>query len=244
MVATPAPVVQTERDHRFYLTMAVATIVVIGTGFAPTYYLRRAFDGAPLAPIVQWHALVMTLWLLLFLLQTSLIATGRAQAHRRIGAAGVILAVAIVILGFETMLFAGRDGFVGRSYPGSSLSFMSIGFFDILVFAILVGLGLCFRRVSGTHKRLMLLAMIALWPPGVSRLPLAPDGLPPGLFAAIAVSCVVMGCAIYDFARRGRLHPVYIWGGSLFIVSLPLRFVLGMTDTWVAFADWMINTLP
>jgi hypothetical protein len=244
MVAASVPAAQAKREHRFYVGMAVATIIVIGTGFAPTYYLRLTFDGAPLARIVEWHALLMTLWLLVFVVQTSLISAGRVRLHQRIGTAAAVLATAIVIMGFETTLFAGRDGFVGRGYPGSPLSFMSIGFFDIFVFGALIGLGLYFRRASAAHKRLMLLGMIALWPPGVSRLPFLPDGIPPGLFAAIAVSCVVVACAIHDFVRWHRLHPVYIWAGSLFIASLPLRFVLGMTDAWVAFAGWMIDTFP
>jgi hypothetical protein len=113
-----------------------------------------------------------------------------------------------------------------------------------MVFALLVGAGLLLRRHPAAHKRLMLLATVALWPPVVSRLPIVPEGVPSGLFAAIAVGCVVIAWGAYDVAARGRVHPALAWAGTLFIVSLPLRFVIGMTDAWAAFARWMLATLP
>ncbi len=243
-MATVASTIRADESRGFYVGIAITTIIVVGGGFTRTYYLRSAFDGPPLPPLVGWHALIMTLWLPLFLAQTLLIRTGHAAIHRRVGIAGAVLAAAIVVVGFETMLFGGHHGFIGRGYPGSALSFMSVGFFDILVFALLIGTALYFRGNRATHKRLMLLATVALWPPAVSRLPIVPDGVPGGLFAAIAISLVVIAWAVYEFASRRRLHPALIWAGTLFIASLPLRFVIGMTDTWVAFAGWMLDTLP
>jgi len=243
-MASVTPAIRVKESRQFYVGMAITTIIVIVAGFSRTYYLRSVFDSPPLAPLVGWHAVVMTLWLLLFLAQTLLIRSESVAAHRRFGIAGAVLAGAIVVLGLETMLFGGHEGFVGGGYPGSALSFMSIPFFDVLVFALLIGTGLYFRRDSSTHKRLMLLATIALWPPGVSRLPIVPAGMPGGLFAAIAISCVVVAWGAYDFVVQRRLHPVFIWAGVPFIASLPLRFAIGMTDAWVAFASWMLDTLP
>ena len=243
-MATVTSTIRTEESRNFYVGMAVATILVVGAGFSPTFYLRPAFDGPPLPRLVGLHALIMTLWLLLFLAQTLLIRIGHIASHKRIGIAGAVLAAIIFILGFATMLYGGRHGFVGRGYPGSALSFMSIPFFDVVVFALLIGTALSFRRHRATHKRLMLLATVALWPPAVSRLPIVPHGMSGGLFAAIAISLVVMAWAVYEVVSRGRVHPALVWAGSLFIVSLPLRFVIGMTDTWVAFAGWMLRTLP
>jgi uncharacterized membrane protein YozB (DUF420 family) len=243
-MATVTSTIHADDSRGFYVGMAIATVIVVVAGFSPTYYFRPAFDNPPLPSLVSWHALIMSLWPVFFLAQTVLIKAGQTRTHRRLGMAGAMLAVVIFVLGFATMIYGGRHGFVGRGYPGSALSFMSMGFFDVSVFALLIGTALYFRRDRSTHKRLMLLATVALWPPAVSRLPIVPDGMPGGLIAAIAISVVVVAWAAYEFVSRGRPHPALVWAGVFFIASLPLRFVIGMTEAWVAFAGWMLATFP
>src|SRR5262249_31657957 len=73
------------RNHRlFYTGMSIAIILTVFVGFAPTYYLKGYFGGAPLTPLVQVHGLVFTCWILLFFTQTALIARHRIGIHRRL----------------------------------------------------------------------------------------------------------------------------------------------------------------
>ena len=101
---------------------------------------------------------------LLFLTQTSLIAGGRADVHRRLGVVGGVLAVLMLVIGYLTAVEAARRGVTP---PGGRppLVFLSVPIGTLVVFAILVGSGLYNRRRSETHKRLMLLATIALLTP-------------------------------------------------------------------------------
>ena len=67
--------------------MAIAAVATVFFGFAPTYYLKSFTHtavyptGLPVSPslpaLVHVHALVFTAWILLFLVQTTLIAADR-----------------------------------------------------------------------------------------------------------------------------------------------------------------------
>lgn len=60
----------------------------------------RRSAGAPLLPFsVHLHAAVFTSWLVLFVVQTSLVRHGRVDPHRQLGAAGAVLAATMLIVG-------------------------------------------------------------------------------------------------------------------------------------------------
>lgn len=73
-------------DRRFYTGMALAMAATVFAGFAPSFYLRGLFHGGPLAPLLLAHGLVFTAWILLYVLQTTLISTARVAIRRPIGA--------------------------------------------------------------------------------------------------------------------------------------------------------------
>jgi hypothetical protein len=66
-----------QRDRLFFSGMAVAAAIVIFAGFAPTYYLKAAFDAPELSPLLHTHGLIFTSWIVLFVVQTRLIAGRR-----------------------------------------------------------------------------------------------------------------------------------------------------------------------
>jgi hypothetical protein len=61
-----------------------------------------------LPALVHAHGLVMTLWIVLFLTQVSLVAARRVDLHRRLGMAGALLAAIVVIVGIATARQARR----------------------------------------------------------------------------------------------------------------------------------------
>jgi uncharacterized membrane protein YozB (DUF420 family) len=225
-----------QRDRWFFSGMAIAALLTVLTGFAPTYYLRGAFGAPPLPALVHLHGILFTSWMLLFLTQTSLIAAGRAHVHRRLGVAGGVLAVLMLVVGYLTAVEAARRG-VTPPNGRPPLVFLSVPIGTLVVFAILVGSGLYNRRRSDTHKRLMLLATIALLTPAIARMRFIGEGGPP---VAITGTCLfVVACLIYDRAAHGRVHPAFLWGGLFVMLSLPFRFAIGGTGAWLSFAEWL-----
>jgi hypothetical protein len=119
-----------------------------------------------------------------------------------------------------------------------ALSFLAIPLFDMVVFAILVGTALYFRRRLETHKRLMTLAMISLLAAPIARIhfPILPPG-PPTFFGLADLFIVAL--LVYDLVTRRKVHPATIWGGLLVVASQPLRLIIAGTPAWLAFAGWI-----
>src|SRR5260370_27290404 len=169
------PTVQRTRDRRLYIWAAVFIPIIVLIGFARTYYLKGLFSTPPLpGPLVHLHGIVMTSWVVLFVTQVSLVAAHRTRLHQRLGVLGAVLAAMVVVVGVETAISA-----AARAPEPPILHFLVIPLFDMLVFAILVGTALYFRRRMEFHKRLMLLGTITLLSPAIARIPLhfiAPAG--------------------------------------------------------------------
>jgi hypothetical protein len=86
-------------DRWFYIAMAVCTIVTIVVGFAPSI-INIAARNAPPTPLVAAHGTVSAAWLVMFLAQTTLVATRRVSVHRQLGTAAVFLAPVMIVLGY------------------------------------------------------------------------------------------------------------------------------------------------
>jgi hypothetical protein len=223
----------------FYTGMAIAALIVIVAGFSPTFFVGGLVGGRSFTPVVLAHGLIFSAWPLLFLLQAGLVATGRGDVHRRVGVAGALLAAAMVVSGALTAIAAARRGFSPAGGP-PPLVFMAIPLADIAVFAGLVTAAIFLRKGSPmAHKRLMLLATIALLPPAFARLPFVGQLGPPGFFALTDVFFVA--CVLHDRRAHGRVHAAFKWGGAALVLSQPLRLGLAATAAWVGFAGWLVR---
>jgi hypothetical protein len=244
---TEAPV--SRRRGMFFVGMAIAAMMTVFIGFAPSYYLKSLTHitqyptGVPvspsLAPLVHIHATVFSAWILLFVAQSTLVAAGRTDIHRRFGVAGAVLAPVMIVLGFATAVRGARDGWnPGGPFP-DSLGFMVVGFADIFVFSVFVAAGLYYRRRPEAHKRLMLLATLGglMWP-AITRMPYV-AGRPILMFGLLGA--LVLASAVRDFLLRSRVHPVSLWGGLVILAVLPIRVAIGLTPAWHSFAVWLIR---
>lgn len=236
--ANPA-IIRRRRERWFYFGMSIALVITVFAGFAPTYYLRPYFNTAPLMPLLHLHGFVFTSWLVLFVTQTTLVAAHRTDIHRRLGVAGGVIAVLMVLLGVTTALVRAKQG--ATPLPGiSPLSFLVVPLGDMFVFSILVGAGFYFRRRPDVHKRLMLLATISILAAAIARLPLAiMRAGPPAFFGLTDV--FVVACVLYDLVTLRRIHRATALAGLFIVASQPLRLMLGGTHAWLSFAAWLVG---
>lgn len=232
------------RDRMFFGGMAIAMAMAVFVGFARTYFLSWFFgthatiSGRPFTTVVRLHAALFTAWVVLFLVQTALVATDRVAIHRRLGAAGAVLAGAMMVAGMSVAIAGARGG---AAPPGlTPQAFLVVPLGDIALFAFFVVSALVQRRNKDAHKRLMLLAYTAILAAGVARipgvLPLGPIG-----FYSLTFLPVLLLAVTYDFLTRRRVHAVYLWGGALLIVSVPLRLALAGTHVWQSFAGMLMG---
>jgi hypothetical protein len=177
---------------------------------------------------VHLHALLFMSWLVLFIVQTSLIATHRVKVHRKLGYFGVALAAAMIVVGGRTAVEAARLGAVP---PGANpWSFMAIPFGDITTFAIFVLGAVLWRKNKEKHKRLMILASACLMSAPLVRLP-SVLAVGPLLAYGLTLLFPIAG-VVYDRLSRGRVHPVYWWGLAIIALGIPVRVALLASPAW------------
>lgn len=227
------------REHRFFTGLAVAMALVCFAGFAPSYYLKAHFATPQLKPLLHIHGLVFTVWMVLLVVQVSLVAVGRTRLHRQLGVAGGALAVLLVLTAAAVIFGRATTVTPGMSHE-MILRFMAIPAISLVMFATLIALALYFRRNAATHKRLMLFATTVMLVAAVHRLLIFlmdPAVSPPVFFGATDLFIVAL--VVYDLVSRGRVHTATLWGGLLVVISQGVSLLLAASDRWLAFAHWV-----
>ena len=203
-------------------------------GFSRTYFLglvsghAATVTGRVPNATVHLHAVLFMSWLVLFIVQTRLVATYRVKVHRKLGYFAIALAVAMILVGGRTAVEAARLGAVP---PGANpWTFIAIPFGDITTFAGFFIAAVLWRNDKERHKRLMILASVCLMAAPLVRFP---GVLRVGALAAYGLSLLfVIGAALYDWRARGRVHPVYRWGLALIVLGVAVRVVLLGSSAW------------
>jgi hypothetical protein len=229
-------------DRLFYSGCSASVGVVILIGFARSWFLAPWFDTPPgtpeITPLLVAHGIVLSTWVAITVTQPLLIAGRNVALHRRLGWTGSAVAILAVVLANVASVAAMHVGFIGLGDPAA---FYAIPFFDIQTFAILVALAVWFRKRAELHKRLMLLSSTQLMEAAFARVPLAiiQDHAPWGSF--VAGDWIIVAGIAYDLWSRGRVHPVWIWGGSFVAVSEIVRLLIWHSEPWLAFAHAMAS---
>ncbi len=227
--------------NRVYVVLALALALFIFIGFARTYYLRAWFTVPPITLLMHAHALVFTAWVALFVIQVRLISTQNYRTHMQLGIAGMIVAALVFALGITAAIASAGDP-RPRPMGMTPAQFTILPMSSILLFGALVVAAFLMRRRAAIHKRLMVLAMIAvLGPPGARLIRAAGLGAD---FLAIqtAVAAFFVICALAsDWVRHRALHPIYTIGGTLLVISWPVRMWFARTPAWEAVGQWMVR---
>ena len=220
------------RDRKFYTGITIVMLFTALIGFSRTYFLglisghATTITGRIPNATVHLHAMLFMSWLVLFIVQTSRVATHRVKVHRKLGYFGVALGAAMIVVGGRTAVEAARLGAVP---PGANpWNFIAIPFGDITTFAMFF-LGAVLWR-NDKDKRLMVLATASLMSAALVRWP---GVLRIGVLAAYGLTLLFpIAGAVYDRWSRGRVHPVYWWGLALIVLGVAVRVALLGSPVW------------
>lgn len=230
-------------DRRFYLGASLAALGLVLWGFAHTYYLKTLFGTPALSLRLHIHGAVMSSWLVLFVVQTYLISSRRVTLHRRLGVAGVFIALGVVILGSTTTInAAAREVGLHSAEAGARVSVLGLELVQMALFAGFVSAAILARRRPDVHKRLMLLATACMMPSAFSRIPLDLTFMvSPFVSILILSNLFVLACAGIDTLRNRRLHPAFGWGGLILIAALDVAYVIAISAPWLRFGTWLVS---
>jgi FtsH-binding integral membrane protein len=225
-------------DHVFFSTMAVLLLGSVFLGFARSYYLAGMFHARLPSAIIHVHGALFSSWILFLLAQTTLVVSGRTDIHRRIGIAGFLLACLMVVVG----VWAATNS-LGRSSgpPGiDPKTFYIIPITDMLIFSVLVFFAYRARFDSAAHKRIIIVATVALMIAAIARWPIAAVRSNP-LTAALLSYVFLLMLVAYDLWSTHKVHRATIWASAFLIFVQQIRFPIAQTAAWHAFATWAQN---
>jgi hypothetical protein len=242
---------------RFYAGAAVFMILLVAAGFGPSI-LDESKRNLPLTPLVIAHGALTGGWLLLFLAQATLVARRRIAAHRLLGWAGALLAAATIAVGYLAIVGMMRRGYdlsgditraagpPGSPPPGPADAWIPLT--EFLIFGVLVGAALCFRRRPEIHKRLMVLALVSLALEPIFHLVGYVCGRWPALWGPVSTVglatqvLLLFAPAINDRLTRGRIHPVSLWA-PVAVSACVTIFIVGVSPSsaWQDLAAWLVR---
>ena len=165
---------ESHRRSNFFLYTSYVLLVIVLVGFSPTFYLRAFFDVPAIPPYVYAHGVAMTAWFIWLCVQTTAVFSGRVALHRKLGMVGMTLGALVLFSGVITALelaprllekYGNIDSDLSRIAGvvwGNLAGLVAFGGFLFVAFL--------YRQKPEIHKRLMLLASIAVTLPALGRI--------------------------------------------------------------------------
>jgi hypothetical protein len=213
-VALGAPVSRERSERIFYFIAGCLLLLIIAIGFQKFYLHGRASDGGPvtqkIVPLVVLHGVAMSAWIVLLIVQSSLIVSGNRKLHMSLGVGGVVLAAFLVIVGLATAIASVHYNPDGYKAIWGARRFLSLMLMNILGFGVLAGIGLKYRRRPELHRPMMFLATLFVAGPA-------------GFFRIPSISGPIMGAVHSIFATW---IPMLMFGALLVV----LKWI--MTRSW------------
>jgi hypothetical protein len=163
------------RTHLFYTGAACVMLIAVLIGFRHFFLQGMAHPGREITPqirtLIVVHGISMAGWVLVFLVQSLLIATRRYRRHMMLGRIAAVLASFILVSGLWFNLASFRlapPEFI--LWALTMKQFMVLGFYTLLIFAAFVGVGVLYRRRPEIHRPMMLLATLSTMTPAIARI--------------------------------------------------------------------------
>jgi len=234
-----------EKGYRLLVYFFGVIVAVTFIGFYKKYFgLAPDFPG--LTTLHHVHAIVMTTWLTLLVVQPILIARNKWTAHRRIGQISYVLVPII----FVSMLLVYHHQYLRLVAEGKAVSetlaFVFSPATDAIPFVIFYLLALRNRHNTARHMRYMIGTGIVIGGPGLGRIFITWMGM--DMFTAIALITLitlVVFIALITYDRVLTKHfKMNVYAISLVIWLIPniLITFFPTTALWQGIATWIVTT--
>lgn len=225
-------------EKYFYLFMSLLIAAVVVYGFSQTVE-RRLIDANPRPPILLWvHAFLFSSWVVFYALQSALVRAHKVRLHRTLGWAGAALGSSMVIVGFWVALVMARFD-TNQLHRTNRDAFLIVPLFDIVAFAISLGLAILWRKNPEKHRRLMLIGTCVLTGAAFGRMP----ALHAPLYFYGGVDGLILLGVLRDIAMKRRIHTIYLIAFPLLVAgqAAAAQIFLHRAAFWIRIAHGLIG---
>ena len=212
----------------FYFSMSLVMTALVVWGFSHTVD-QNLFHAKPAKPLLLWmHGAAFSTWMVLFIVQSGLVRIRRVSVHRTLGWFGAALAAVMIVLGFAVSIVMSRFD-ITVLHQSDIPQFLSIPWFDMIVFGVCMALAILWRRKPDYHRRLVFIATCQLMDAAIGRFDF---WFSHSIFYAGLDVLILAGLA-RDLIVDGRIHKVYRYALPLLIVGQTITVYL-----WRANPAW------
>ena len=211
----------------FYFVMSLVLAAIVVTGFQRTVN-EHLFHPAVPRPFILWmHGAAFTGWIAFFIFQSTLVRVHKVSWHRSIGWFGAGLATVMVPLGVTTSNILARFD-IGRLHEDErdTRAFLSIPFYDMIAFGVLIGLAIYWRTKPELHRRLIFIATCGLMDAPLGRFDYLINN---NLFYPCLDLLMIFG-VVRDLLVEGRVNKVYRYALPVLILGQSLAVYMWRGD--------------
>jgi len=220
----------------FYFWMVLLMAFFVFGGFGMTYwYPLAAGTFRPAPPVVHLHGLTYFSWMILLITQAALVNVRNVALHRSLGTFGIALATAVIMMGaLITILGASRAS-------GGAAHGIYLGITAVTGFALLFTLAIRNTRRPEIHRRLILLAMLPLLPPGIHRLYMVPLGLQTFPVVAMYATLDAMALAIivHEWRQHRSIGKYTVIGAGWIVLQQAVHWAIIDTTFFAGVVKWL-----
>lgn len=148
-------------------------------------------------------------WVILFVLQTALIAADNVKLHRKVGVLGFALGATVPVMGIATTIVNMRFSKLNSHLDPAP--FLAISLNDMIAFSVFFGLAIYWRKKSDWHRRLMVIATCTLTSAAFLRLVLLTSLDSPIRWQYVGVDALILFGLARDWIVDKRVHPIYLY---------------------------------
>lgn len=247
-VAARAPLSRERMERMFYFLSACLLLLVVLIGFQQFYLHGRASDGGPvtqrIVPLVFLHGILMSSWIVLFLVQSGLIVGGNRKLHMTLGVGGAVLAACLVVVGITTAIASVHYNPDSYKAIWGARRFLSLMLLNILGFGTLAGLGLRYRQRPEIHRPMMFLStLFVAGPAGFFRIPAISGPIMTTVHNIFApwIPMLVFGAVLLliKWAMTKSWDRYFAAGYGAIAVACLLQSFIANTGWWYHVAGWV-----
>ena len=236
-LAKPQPT-PLQRERTFYFILSLVFLAAAVAGFGFFFAIGASSFASPWW--VHVHALTMSGFLALYVVQSWLVHRGELAVHRRLGAGGTVLSLWLVVYGVWVITMTlGAGRFPPFFTPNF---FLLMDWLNLAVFAALAGVAIRLRNRAEWHKRLMFGAMLSLMSVAWGRLIIPQFFDQRAIMLVTGILLVHLGAAmLFDRRVHGRVHSAHFVTGAALLAWMGVLFALSDLPQWVAFANSFVS---
>ena len=247
-IATKAPLSRERMERMFYFLSACLLLLIVLLGFQHFYLHGRASDGGPvtqrIVPLVFLHGILMSSWLVLFVVQSGLIVGGNRKLHMSLGVGGAVLAAGLVIVGVITAIASVHYNPDSYKEIWGARRFLSSMLLNILGFGAFAAIGVKYRHRPDVHRPMMLLGtLFVAAPAGLFRIPAIIGPIMATVHSIFAgwVPMLVLGAllVLVKSVMTKSWDRYFAAGLGAILLACVLQLFIANSEWWYQVAGWV-----